>query len=235
MDSRQADQASAEPRGTPTRGSMSVGRARPRGTELLYVSASCAYLPTPLKYRSGQGVSPGRDGRVGRMVKMARSQCRASMCYLCVGVNWRWVSVMWCRRQWHGLSAVFGPSRGRVRLHYECTWLASIRVGVVRVSRAITYGRCSRGGWAGLWGARGCRRLSRGGSYVWCMREPSTVTLRGRGRASMGGASVAITRRRTSAITLGSSIGTSTVPMSHFLFPHFKYGAVSIMRAKLGI
>ena len=34
----------------------------------------------------------------------------------------------------------------------------------------------------------------------------------------MGGASVAITRRRTSAITLGSSIGTSTVPMSHFCF-----------------
>ena len=98
-------------------GSMSVGRARSRGTELLYVRASCAYLPTPLKYRSGQGVSPGRDGRVGSMVKTARSQCWASMRYLCVGVNWRWVSVMWCRRQWHGLSTVFGPSRGRVRLH----------------------------------------------------------------------------------------------------------------------
>ena len=103
------------------------GRARPRGTELLYVRASCAYLPTPLKYRSCQGVSPGRDGRVRRMVKMARSQCRASMCYLCVGVNWRWVSVMWCRRQWHGLSTVFRPSRGRVRLHYECTWCEPIR------------------------------------------------------------------------------------------------------------
>ena len=75
MDSRQADQASAEPSGTPTRGSMSVGRARPRGTELLYVRASCACLPTPLKYRSGQGVSPGRDGRVGSMVEMVRSQC----------------------------------------------------------------------------------------------------------------------------------------------------------------
>ena len=85
--------------------------------------------------------------------------------------------MMWCRRQWHGLGTVFGPSRGRVRLHHECTWLASIRVGVVRVSRAITYGRCSRGSWAGMWGAR-CRRLSRGGSYVWCMRGPSTVTLR---------------------------------------------------------
>ena len=106
---------------------------------------------------------------------------------------------MCCRRQWHGLGTVFGPSRGRVRLHHECTWLASIRVGVVRVSRAITYGRCSRGGWAGMWGAR-CRRLSRGGSYVWCMRGPSTVTLRGRGGTSMGGACVAVTRRRTSAL-----------------------------------
>ena len=68
MDSRQADQASAEPRGTPTRNSMSVGGASPRGTELLYVRTSCACLPTPLKYRSGQGVSSGRDGRVGSMV-----------------------------------------------------------------------------------------------------------------------------------------------------------------------
>ena len=115
---------------------------------------------------------------------------------------------MKCRREWHGLGAVFGPSRGRVRLYHECTWLASIRVGVVRVSRAITHGRCSRGGWAGMWGARRCRRLSRGGSYVWCMREPSTVTLRGRGRTSMGGACVAVTRRRTSAITLGSPVGS---------------------------
>ena len=64
MDSRQADQASAEPRGTSTRDSMSVGGASPRGTELLYFCTSCACLPTPLKYRSGQGVSSGRDGRV---------------------------------------------------------------------------------------------------------------------------------------------------------------------------
>ena len=170
MDSRQADQASAEPRGTPTWGNMSVGRAGPRGIELLYVRASGACLPTPLNYRSGQGVSPGRDGRVGRMVKMSRSQCRASMRYLCVGVNWRWVSVMWCRRQWHGLSTVFGPSRVRVRFYYECTRLASIRVGVVRVSRAISHGRRRRGGWDRVLGARRCRGLSRGCSYVWCMR-----------------------------------------------------------------
>ena len=50
-----------------------------------------------------------------------------------------------------------------------------------------------------------------------------------------GGAGVAVTRRRTSAITLGSPVRTSTVPMSHFLFPHFKYGVVSIMRYKLGV
>ena len=157
------------------------------------------------------------------------------MCYLCVGVNWRWVSVMWCRRHWHGLGTVLGPSRGRVRLYHECTWLASIRVDIVRVCRAITHGRCSRGGWAGIWGARRRRKLSRGGSDVWCVREPSTVTLRGRGRTSMGGASVTITRRRTSAITLGSPVGTSSVPMSHFMIPHFEYGAVSIMRDKLRV
>ena len=85
-----------------------------------------------------------------------------------------------------------------------------------------------------MWGAR-CRRLSRGGSYVWCMRGPSTVTLRGRDGTSMGGACVAVTRRGTSAITLGSPVGTSTVPMSYFLFPHFEYGTVSIMRDKLGV
>ena len=55
MDSRQADQARIEPRGLPTRDSISVGGASQRGTELLYVRTSCACLPTPLKYRSGQG------------------------------------------------------------------------------------------------------------------------------------------------------------------------------------
>ena len=142
---------------------------------------------------------------------------------------------MRCRRQWYGLGIVFGPSRGSVRLYHECTWLASIRVVVARVRRAITHGRCSRGGWAGVWGARRRRRLSRGGSDVWCVREPSTVTLRGRGRTSVAGASVTVTRRRTSAITLGSPVGTSTVPMPHFLFPCLEYGAVSIVRYKLRV
>ena len=88
MDSRKADQASAEPRGTPTRDSMSVRAASMRGTEHPYVRISCACPPTPLNYRSGQGVSSGQDGRVGSMAEMARSQCWASIYYLCVGVNW---------------------------------------------------------------------------------------------------------------------------------------------------
>ena len=84
MDSRQADQASAEHRGTPTRDSMSVGGASPRGTELLYVRASCT-CATPLKYRSGQGVKSGRDGSVTGVVGGVRPQCWSRISYLCVG------------------------------------------------------------------------------------------------------------------------------------------------------
>ena len=53
----------------------------------------------------------------------------------------------------------------------------------------------------------------------------------------MAGASVTVpvTRRRTSAVTLGSSVRTSTVPMSHFLFPCLEDGAVSIVRDKLRV
>ena len=53
----------------------------------------------------------------------------------------------------------------------------------------------------------------------------------------MAGASVTVPvpRRRPSAVTLGSSVGTSPVPMSHFLFPCLEYGAVSIVRDKLRI
>ena len=144
MDIRQADQASAEPRGTPIRDSMSLRAASMRGTEHPYVLTSCACPPTSLNYRSGQGVRSGRDGRVGGMVEMARSQSWASICYLCVGVNWGGVSVMWCRRQWYGLGTVFGPSRGSVRLYQEYTGLAIIWV-VTRKCRAIAHGRCSRG------------------------------------------------------------------------------------------
>ena len=48
MDSRQADQAIAEPRGTRTRGRISVGGASTRGTERPYVHASHTCLSTPL-------------------------------------------------------------------------------------------------------------------------------------------------------------------------------------------
>ena len=51
----------------------------------------------------------------------------------------------------------------------------------------------------------------------------------------MAAASVTVTGRRTSAITLGSPVGTSTVPMSHFMFPCLEYGAVSIVRYKLRV
>ena len=94
MDTRQADQASTESRGTRTRGSISGREASVRGTEHPYVRTSCACLPTPLDYRSGQGVSSGRDGSVGGVVGRARSQCWISICYLCVGVNWGGVSVV---------------------------------------------------------------------------------------------------------------------------------------------
>ena len=47
MDSRQADQASAEPRETRTLGSMSVGGASTRGTEHPYVHALHTCLSTP--------------------------------------------------------------------------------------------------------------------------------------------------------------------------------------------
>ena len=59
MDSRQADQASTEPKETPIRDSMSVSGASMRGTEHPYVRTSSACPLTPLNDRSGQGVSPG--------------------------------------------------------------------------------------------------------------------------------------------------------------------------------
>ena len=48
MDSRQADQASLEARGTRTRGSMSVEGGSTRGTEHPYVHTSHTCLSTPL-------------------------------------------------------------------------------------------------------------------------------------------------------------------------------------------
>ena len=94
VNSRQADQASAEPRGTYTRGSMSVGEAIARGTEHPYVRVSCTCLSTPLNERPGWWVNSGRSGRVRNMREMAWSQGRSSISYLCAGVNWSGVSVV---------------------------------------------------------------------------------------------------------------------------------------------
>ena len=94
VNSRQTDQASTEPRGTHTRGSMSVEGAIARGTEHLYVRVACTCLSTPLNQRSGRWVNSGRSGRVGGVREMARSQCWSSISYLCVGVDWSGASVV---------------------------------------------------------------------------------------------------------------------------------------------
>ena len=83
VNSRQADQASTEPRGTHTRGSMSLRGAIARGAEHPYVRVSCTGLSTPLNKRSGRWVNSGRSGRVGGVSEMARSQYRSSIIYLC--------------------------------------------------------------------------------------------------------------------------------------------------------
>ena len=93
MDSRQADQASAEPRETRTRGSMSVGGASTRGTEHPHAYCSHTCLSTPLNQSSSQRVSSGRDVRVGGVGEMARSHFWSSVSYLCVGVDWIGASV----------------------------------------------------------------------------------------------------------------------------------------------
>ena len=233
MDSRQADQASTESRGTHTRGSMSVRGASMRGTEHPYVRTLCACSPTPLNYRSGQRVSSGRDGRVGGMVEMARSQCGASICSLCVGVNWGGVSVMWCRRQWYRPGTVFGPSRGRRRLYLERTWVPSVRVGVTRRRRATSHGG-SRRGYTRTMGTRGYRGVSRDCGDVCSGGESRTITLLVRRRASAMGLEVTVVRRVSSAITLRAAVRAASVPPAHAVFPCLEYGAIRVVRSKLG-
>ena len=79
--------------------------------------------------------------------------------------------------------------------------------------------------------------MSRDCGDVCSVQRSRTITLLGRGRTSVAGASVTVpvTRRRSSAVTFGSSVGTSPVPMSHFLFPSLEYRAVSIVRDKLRV
>ena len=89
MNNRQADQACTEPRGTHDRGNMSVGGAIARGTEHPYVRVAGASVSTPLNSRPGWWVISVRGGRLRDERGVARSQCRSSVSYLCVGLNWR--------------------------------------------------------------------------------------------------------------------------------------------------
>ena len=152
-----------------------------RGTEHPYVRTSCACPPAPLNYRSGQGVSSGRDGRVGGMVEMARSQYMSSISYLCVGVDWIGASVVWCRRQCYACYTVFELSRSMGRLYLKCTWLASVRVGITCERGAITHGRGSNQGWAR--DARGRGRLGRSCCDFCRGSNPTTVSSRDRRRS----------------------------------------------------
>ena len=152
-----------------------------RWTKHPYARTSCACPPTPLNHRSGQGVSSGRDGRVGGMVEMARSQCMSSTSYLCVGVDWIGASVEWCRRQCYACYTVFEPSRSMSRLYLKCTWLASVRVDITCERGAITHGSGSNQGWAR--GARRRGRLSRSCGDVCRGSNPTTVTSRDRRRS----------------------------------------------------
>ena len=152
-----------------------------RGTEQPYVRTSCACPPTPLNYRSGQGVSSGRDGRVGGMVEMVRSQSMPSTSYLCVGVDWIGASVVWCSRQCYACCTVFEPSRSMGRLYLKCTWLASVRVGITCEQGAITHGSGSDQDWAR--GAQGRGRLGRSCGDVCRGSNPTTVTSRDRRRS----------------------------------------------------
>ena len=166
---------------------------------------------------------------------MARSQCRSSINYLCVGVNWIGTSVVQCRRQWYGCGTVFEPSRSRGRLYLKRTWLAGVWVGVTRERRAISHGRGSHQGWTRARGARERRRLSRGCGDICRVSDPTTVTLRSRGRSSVMGAEVTIPGRISSAIILASVVRTAAAPTAHLLFPCREHRAVSVMCGELGI
>ena len=149
---------------------------------------------------------------------MARSKCRPSISYLCVGVNWSGASVVQCRRQWYECGTVFEPSRSRGRLYLKRTWLAGVRVGVTRERRAISHGRGSHQGWGRARGTRGRERLRRGCGDVCRASDPTTVTLRGRGRFSVMGAGVTNPRRISSAITLMSAVRATAAPTAHSSF-----------------
>ena len=121
------------------------------------------------------------------------------------------VSVMWCRRQWHGVGPVFGPSRGRRRLYLERACVPSVRVSVIRGRRAILHGG-SRRGWTRTMGTRGCRGVSRDCGDACSVRESRTITLLVRRRTSAMVLGVTVIRRESSAITLRAAVRAASTP-----------------------
>ena len=67
------------------------------------------------------------------------------------------------------------------------------------------------------------------------MSDPTTVTLRNRGRSSVIEAEVTIPGRITSAIILASAVKNAAAPTAHLFFPCLEYRAVSVMCGELGI
>ena len=102
------------------------------------------------------------------------------------------------------------------------------------VPENISHGRGCHQGWARARGARGRRRLSRGCGDICRVSDPTTVTLRGRGRSSVMGRRATNPRLISSAITLMSGVRAAAAPAVHSFFPCLEYRAVSVMRGKLG-
>ena len=78
-------------------------------------------------------------------------------------------------------------------------------------------------------------RLSRGCGDVCRVSDPTTVTLRSRGRSSVMGADVTIPGRISSAIILASAVRTAAAPTVKYFFPCLEYRAVNVMCGELGI
>ena len=120
-------------------------------------------------------------------------------------------------------------------MYLKRSWLAGVWVGVTRERRAIAHGRGSHRGWGRARGARERGTLSRGCGDICRVSDPTTVTLRGRGRSSVMGAGVTNPRRISSAVTLMSAVRAAVAPTAHSFFPCLEYRAVSVMRGKLGV
>ena len=99
----------------------------------------------------------------------------------------------------------------------------------------MSHGRGGHQGRGRARGARGRERLSRSCGDVCRGSDPTTVTLRGRGRSSVMGAGVIYPGCISSAITLMSAVRTAAAPTAHSFYPCLEHIAVSVMRGKLGV